>query len=125
MMTPESYILIAAGVYALSTFAYFAARRSSYHRGKAEVYQEFADTFSALRRTVWIRNDRERQEIERKRHLMRLILCDPRFCDVLRDCLVDADAYWKREADPMSDSPFTTSQLVEITTGKPVEEESV
>jgi hypothetical protein len=87
------FALTASGwLAALGCFAYF---RSEYHRAKAEVYQEFADTFSDMSRWAWVK-DKERKKREQKRGWMRLTLCDPTTADALRDALADADRHWNR-----------------------------
>jgi molybdopterin converting factor small subunit len=90
-----SVLLAVAALYALGTFAYFAARKMSYHKGKAEVYQEFADTFSALGQWSFAR-DKDRKKAAQKRAWMRLVMCDPTMADALRDALKDGDEHWKR-----------------------------
>lgn len=47
--SPEQVTLLAAsGSALLAALAYLCARRSRWHDAKAEVYQEFADTFASL-----------------------------------------------------------------------------
>ena len=65
----------------------------SEHMAKAEVYQEFADTFSALVPVLGMK-DKERKAREIKQRYMRLALVDPLVRDGLRSALEDADAYW-------------------------------
>lgn len=69
----------------------------SEHAAKAEVYQEFADTFAAIVPTIQI-SDKERRKREVKRLYMRLALVDPCVRDGLRDALADADEHWRNHA---------------------------
>ena len=78
---------------ALAVFAYF---RSSYHRAKAEVYQEFADTFSRMNREGLFRKPKDQKRAESRRLYMSLALCDARVRDGLADALAEADEHWKR-----------------------------
>lgn len=77
---------------ALFALTYF---RAEYHQAKAEVYQEFADTFSEMGRWAWA-GDKERKKAEQKRAWMQLTLCDPVTADALREALADADRHWNR-----------------------------
>lgn len=81
-------------------FAFGCYWKSRYHSAKAEVYQEFADTFGAMNNHGfgWGRDERAKKirDRERRRGWMQLMLCDPAIADALRDTLVEADAYWKR-----------------------------
>ena len=80
----------------LIAWAWVAARRMNYLRGKADAFQQVADEFTGLTRASWIRHDAQKQQAERKKHWMRLCLCDPQVCDALADALVDAREYWRR-----------------------------
>lgn len=79
----------------LLAVAWGAYWKSRFHRAKAEVYREFANTFSAMGALAWTK-DKERKKAEQKRLWMSLVLCDPVTADALRDALDDADRHWRR-----------------------------
>lgn len=93
MSGPVLVYLCTAAAVVLVVAAWAFGRRSDYHRAKAEVYQEFADTFSALVPVYGIK-DKERRKREAQRHYMRLALCDPLVRDGLRAALEAADDHW-------------------------------
>ena len=82
--------LVALGVWAYS--------REIYHRAKAEVYQEFADTFSRMNAEGLFRKPKDQKRAEARRHYLSLALCDPRVRDGLADALAEADEHWGRFA---------------------------
>lgn len=95
------YAAIAGWATAFISFTYF---RSQYHRAKAEVYQEFADTFR--RGAPVCRSPKDRRRKESKRHYMELALVDPLIRDGLADALEEAEETWKRRSvinDPPRD----------------------
>lgn len=78
--------------------------KSRFHSAKAEVYQEFADTFSAMKRVHCA--PRKRKRMESKAGYMSLALVDPLVRDGLYDALHEADEYWKRmSSDPERGQP--------------------
>jgi hypothetical protein len=90
--------LIGASALVAIVWAWAFHARSGYHSAKAAVYQEFADTFSAMGAQAWVK-DKARKRAEQKRQWMRLVLCDPVTADALRDALAEADDHWKRCPD--------------------------
>lgn len=82
-----------AAMLAICCWAWAFARKATAARAKAEVHQEFADTFAALGPKYRIK-DTERRQRESQREWMRLALCDPAVRDGLRAALLDADAHW-------------------------------
>jgi hypothetical protein len=94
--------LLAAAALVFSSFAVYAARRSSYHRGKSDAFQQVADDFTGLSRATWFR-DRDRQKQERKKAMLRLALCDPRVCEALSEALTEARAHWHHPSAPAYD----------------------
>jgi hypothetical protein len=97
--------LICSVPFVLVAFAWLAARRSSYHQGKSDAFQQVADDFTGLSHATWFR-DRARQAAERKKIMLRLCLCDPRVCEALAAALTEAREHWRhpvvRECDPPS-----------------------
>ncbi len=77
-------------------FAWGCYWKSRFHSAKAEVYQEFADTFSRMNVEGLFRKAKDQKRAQAKRHYMSLALCDPRVRDGLYDALQEADEHWKR-----------------------------
>lgn len=96
----------------LGAFAIFAARRSSYHQGKSDAFQQVADDFTGLTHATWIRKDRARQAAERKKHLLSLALCDPRVCEALAAALTEAREHWHHPPSPAYDALENASEDV-------------
>jgi hypothetical protein len=99
-VTPALWTLaFVATMYALGTLAYFCARRSSYHTGKAEVYRELANTWGGIRDVAWMR-DKRRQRAARQAQFLRMALIAPEVCEALEAALVDAREHWKHQPIP-------------------------
>jgi hypothetical protein len=95
-------LLVVAGL-VLAAGALFAARRSSYHRGKADAFRQVADDFTGLSRATWLRN-RDRQRQQRKKAMLNLCLCDPAVCEALAEALTEARAHWHHPSAPTYDA---------------------
>lgn len=93
-MSAALVFLAVASPFVLVVWAWAFARKATASFAKAEVHQEFADTFAALTPLYGIK-DKERRKRESQRQWMRLALCDPVVRDGLRAALVDADAHWR------------------------------
>ena len=65
----------------------------SEHMAKAEVYQEFSDTFRNMV-PVYRMSDKAQKKAEARRGFMRLALVDPLVRDGLRAALEAADEHW-------------------------------
>jgi hypothetical protein len=91
-----SGLLFAAIAGWLAAVGVFAYSRSVYHQAKAEVYQEFADTYSRMNVEGLFRSPKEQRRAMSKRLHMSLVLCDPRVRDGLADALAEADQHWTR-----------------------------
>lgn len=63
-------------------------------KAKAEVYQEFADTFSGML-PAYSMKDKERAKLLSRRGYLRLALIDPHVRDGLRAALEEADEHWE------------------------------
>lgn len=96
-MTSLELYALGVTVLLLVVLAAHCFTRSKYHYAKAEVYQEFADTFCDMGSWVFAK-DKQRKQAEQKRQWMRLVLCDPICADALRDALVEGDQYWRRSS---------------------------
>lgn len=92
-MSSVTLFLVCSVPFVLVAWAWAFVRKATAARAKAEVYQEFADTFRAMGSVVAIR-DKERRKRETQQRYMNLALVDPLVRDGLRDALSAADEYW-------------------------------
>lgn len=92
--TPEQITLLtSAAMVLLSAIAYLCARKSGYHRGKSEVYREFAETYGALVPAHSLKDKEAKKRASFRQH-MRLALIHPDIRDGLRSALAEADEHW-------------------------------
>ena len=96
-MTAPTLFMIGA----FAVLAWGCYWKMRFHSAKAEVYQEFADTYSQMNAEGLFRKPKDQRRAESCRHHMRLVLCDPLIRDGLWDALREADEHWGRmSSDP-------------------------
>ena len=100
-MSGRDHLLTVVGLFSalvLFSLAWGCYWKSRFHSAKAEVYQEWADTYSAMALSLpWTK--KELRRVEAKRRYMSLALCDPRIRDGLADALEEAEQRWHRMSD--------------------------
>lgn len=102
MTTMQAFIL--GLLPAPAAFAFGAYWKSRFHRAKAEVYREFAQTYRGMVDGGVFSSQKKERVAASQRHHMQLLLCDPLVRDGLAYALIATEGYWHRiGADEQAD----------------------